>query len=463
MRVENRSATALVGLVSLTCLFGVSSERVCAQPFAYVTNQGSDDVSAIDTASGTVVATIVVGDRPSGAALTPDGARVYVTNLFANTVSVIDTATNLVTGTLFDVGGTTGGGPSGIAITPDGARAYVTSPSSGVIAEIDTVTNTVTSRIPVVGTTGIAIGNRGLAYVGINNFSTPDELLVLDLDSHSEVVRIMVGDAPARIAVTPDDTRVYVTNTNSQNVSVIDTSMNTVIATVSLSGLGSGGPSGVAAAPDSSKVYVADANRRLFVIDTTTNAVVATVTASASISDLAVTQDGLTVYATASLEGTVLSFDTASATEFGPPVTVGVSPAAIVLTSEIAAPVPRLTCLGFDPPMEGAVTVRRNRVLPHKARLVHEAVVITDQDLTAPPVIQVLFDSGVGPAVDVTDDALPAGHGSDGNQFVFTDEKWQFNLKTQNYTAAGTYTVRMLSGNDLEYVVDSCAASFVVY
>ena len=49
-----------------------------------------------------------------------------------------------------------------------------------------------------------------------------------------------------------------------------------------------------------------------------------------------------------------------------------------------------------------------------------------------------LFDSSFGGAdpIDVTAEALPAGLGTEGNQFGFTDEKkWQFNLNTKNYTA----------------------------
>ena len=65
---------------------------------------------------------------------------------------------------------------------------------------------------------------------------------------------------------------------------------------------------------------------------------------------------------------------------------------------------------------------------------------------------------------DVTDEVLPAGLGDEGNQFVFTEDwKWQFNLKTKNYTAAGTYTITMESGDDTEYVIEpKCVAVFVI-
>jgi len=77
--------------------------------------------------------------------------------------------------------------------------------------------------------------------------------------------------------------------------------------------------------------------------------------------------------------------------------------------------------------------------------------------------IQVIFENGVEPAEDVTDDALPAGAGTDGNQFEFLDSKWQFNLKTKNYSAAGTYTTTMESGDEAEYLIDpTCEATFVI-
>ena len=84
---------------------------------------------------------------------------------------------------------------------------------------------------------------------------------------------------------------------------------------------------------------------------------------------------------------------------------------------------------------------------------------LSDFDILALPVLQVLFDpSGDGDAIDVTNEAFPAGQGTDGNQFVFSDGLWRFNLKTKNYSAAGTYTTTMVSGDETEYLVEGCSA-----
>ena len=124
-------------------------------------------------------------------------------------------------------------------------------------------------------------------------------------------------------------------------------------------------------------------------------------------------------------------------------------------------------CIGFEPPMaNGPVTVRKNRALPLKAQIFdEEGYLITGTDVVSPPVIQILFDSGVSEdPIDVTDEAYPVGQGSDGNQFVFTEEdKWQFNLKTKNYNASGTYHISTISGDSSEYNIDpECTATFII-
>jgi len=89
---------------------------------------------------------------------------------------------------------------------------------------------------------------------------------------------------------------------------------------------------------------------------------------------------------------------------------------------------------------------------------------MTDLDLVAPPVIQVIYEYGTPDAEDVTGDALPAGHSTEGNQFFFdSDQGWHYNLKTKNYSAPGTYTVFMDSGDASEFLVDpTCVGEFVI-
>lgn len=126
-----------------------------------------------------------------------------------------------------------------------------------------------------------------------------------------------------------------------------------------------------------------------------------------------------------------------------------------------------IECAGFEPPMGiYPVRVKKNRALPLKAELLDYKGLFTktDADLTAPPVVQVMLGGISFGDADVSDDALPAGQGSEGNQFVFTDEsKWQFNLKTSLFTAPGTYIISMESGDSDVYIFDpQCVAQFEI-
>jgi hypothetical protein len=135
----------------------------------------------------------------------------------------------------------------------------------------------------------------------------------------------------------------------------------------------------------------------------------------------------------------------------------------------LVPPVPQLSCVGFEPPMDsGPVTVRGNkRSLPMKGHLYDNGDMVTDQDISAPPVIQVLFQSGTGgQAIDVTEEALAANESTDGNQFFCTEDgKWRFNLKVdkKTWSAPGTYLIYMDTGDDTEYTIDpKCQASFEI-
>lgn len=126
-----------------------------------------------------------------------------------------------------------------------------------------------------------------------------------------------------------------------------------------------------------------------------------------------------------------------------------------------------IACTGFESPMnKSPVRVKKNRALPLKAGLFgSDTFARTDADLVAPPVVQVVLAPTVENSDPVTaDDVLPAGKGSEGNQFVFTDEGvWQFNLKTSGFTAPGTYTITMESGDsETYYFSQQCNAEFVI-
>ena len=113
----------------------------------------------------------------------------------------------------------------------------------------------------------------------------------------------------------------YVVNQRSNNVSVIDTATNMVVATVPVGAV----PGWVAVTPDGKYAYVTNGNAgnppsTVSVIDTATNMVVATVPVGLGPGALAVTPDGKHVYVTiiyvtdTSVQGAVSMIDTATNT-----------------------------------------------------------------------------------------------------------------------------------------------------
>ena len=236
---------------------------------AYITNFFGNTVSAINTATNTVVATIPVGIFPLVVAISPDGTRAYVSNAASDTVSVINTATNTVFATI-----PAGNQPVGVGVTPDGAHVYVTNRNVDTVSVIDTATNTVVATIPVGGNpTGVTITPDGTRAYVVNSGS--DNVSVINTATNTVVATISLGflATPQAVAVTPNGTRAYVTNAFTSTVSVIDTATNTVVAIVPAGNQ----PTGVVISPDGTRAYVTDSvDNTVSVIDTATNTVIAT-------------------------------------------------------------------------------------------------------------------------------------------------------------------------------------------
>src|SRR5262249_24101382 len=129
-------------LTGLALLSIVLPGNAFAVTEAYVANQTDNNVSVIDVATRTVVATIGVGSAPTTVAASAN--RVYVANSNSGTVSVIDPSTHTVVGTI-----TVGGDLAGLAVNASGTRLYVTSFRGGTFSVVDTTTNTVIGTVPL--------------------------------------------------------------------------------------------------------------------------------------------------------------------------------------------------------------------------------------------------------------------------------------------------------------------------
>ena len=151
---------------------------------------------------------------------------------------------------------------------------------------------------------------KAVPFAYITNY-VANNVSVIDTATNIVVATVAVGDLPVGIAVTPDGSHVYVANSLPNSVSVIDTATNTVVASVSVGGQ----PTGVAVTPDGKHTYVTDlGSNSVSVIDTATNTVVATVAVGSSPYGVAVHPDGKHAYVTNAGSGTVSVIDTATNT-----------------------------------------------------------------------------------------------------------------------------------------------------
>jgi len=244
----------------------------------YVTNTWNNTVSVINTATGAVIATIPsIEGAPSGVSVSPDGKTVLVVS--TNATRIIDAATNAVIKTVPGIGqqGSAGG------FTPDGLSAYViTSYSASTVSAINIASGGVTATIPV-GNSGDGLGELAMSPNGSKLYGvdiTQQKLYTIDLATQTVTLGPTIGAAYGGLAISPDGSKIYALNSSyggtSGNVIVISTATGAVTGTIPFSGF----PVSVQFSPDGSRAYVGNPDNNqnnVAVIDTSNNTVIATV------------------------------------------------------------------------------------------------------------------------------------------------------------------------------------------
>jgi len=254
-----------------------------------------------------------------------------VTNTGSDTVSVIRTSDNTVIATI-----PVATFPAGIAITPNGNFAYVTiAKVAGEVSVINTTTNTVVGPPIVVGNLpdGIAITPNG-AFAYVANYAGSN-VSVINTSSNTAVATIPVQTNPLAVAITPNGNFAYVANWLSDTVSVIHTPSNTVVATIPVGD----GPGALAITPIGNFVYVTNQHDgTVSVIRTSNNTVIATIPVGNDPEGIAITPDGNFAYVTNYVDNNVSVINTATNTVVGPAISVGTGPLGIAFLSSIIPP-----------------------------------------------------------------------------------------------------------------------------
>lgn len=216
----------------------------------FVTNSWDDTLSVIDTASLQVLATWHVGAEPSSVLEDHAGRYLFVANRISNDVAVLNPQTGAEIKRL-----AAGRGASYMALSPDGRKLYVThvypNPSAyprepaSEITVIDTQRAAVIERMQLHSIAGVfhvaisADGRLGIAAELHPKNLVPlahlehggafeDTLMLFGADVGNQAVEVPLDELeryaarPFGVAITPDKSRLYVSSSGSEIVTVID-------------------------------------------------------------------------------------------------------------------------------------------------------------------------------------------------------------------------------------------------
>jgi YVTN family beta-propeller protein len=253
-----------------------------AEPIVYVINEGSGSVSIIETRTDKVSATIKVGERPRGLAVSTDGERLYVSHQ-DGTLIERDMYAKAESG-----GAKLGSAPSSIDLSPDGKLLAAAIQGNAEIVLLDPATMRVTKKIPV--RSGERPANAVFSPDGRWLYASSEEspeLQVIDV-KQGAVTSINVGPRSHGIAFLPDGSRAYVAAGQHGEVVVIDVAHQAVLARVKTAGA----PFGVTAHPDGKRVFVSVSGAgKVQVLDTGASRIVAEFDAGNGPSSMALTPD----------------------------------------------------------------------------------------------------------------------------------------------------------------------------
>jgi len=249
-------ATIAVGDKPVAVVAGMQADPMANR--IYVVNSNSNAVSVINPMTNSVETTIAVGDKPvavlAGMQADPMANRIYVVNSNSNAVSVINPFTNSLEATI-----AVGDNPKDVemrcATNPTANRIYVANSSSNSISVINPFTNTLESTIPV-GSNPVRLmksgagGGQGSGPPNPTDPTSPQANRVYVINSNSNSISVIdankviatipVGEGPNNIArnynISPLSNRIYVSNEYSGDVTVINSLSYTVIETIPIGG-----------------------------------------------------------------------------------------------------------------------------------------------------------------------------------------------------------------------------------
>lgn len=245
-------------------------------------DKAADGIGMLDVAKRKFTGKLNAGSDPEEFALSKDGRRIYISNEDTKTASVI----NILSGKLEHIV-PVGQEPEGVTTTPDGKQFYVTCEAGGDIYVVDTNTYSAVAHFKVNGRPrSVAFLSSGL--IGFIPSESVGELNVIDSINAKvlKTITLPAGARPMRVKLSPDETRLYVSNGRAGTISVFDTHSYQLLETIKVGTR----PWGIGVSPDGKFLFSANGpSNDISVVDLKSNREVARVKAGASPWGIAIT------------------------------------------------------------------------------------------------------------------------------------------------------------------------------
>ena len=245
-------------------------------------DKAADGIGVLDAASKKLTRKLNGGSDPEEFALSKDGRRIYISNEDTKTASVI----NIASGKLEHII-PVGQEPEGVSTTPDGKQFYVTCEAGGDIYVIDTASYSAAAHFKVNGRPRSAafLSAGGIGFIPSESAG---ELNIIDV-ANAKVLKTITlpkGSRPMRVRLSPDETRLYVSNGRAGTVSVFDTRSYELLDTIKVGPR----PWGIAVSPDGKFLFAANGpSNDVSVVDLKANRELTRVKAGASPWGIAIT------------------------------------------------------------------------------------------------------------------------------------------------------------------------------
>jgi YVTN family beta-propeller protein len=235
----------------------------------YVTSYNSTVVSVIDTINDTILNNIQVGKGPTGITVDEKNNLVYVANSQNNSISVINGITDEVETTI-----PVGKGPTDIAVNSKNNKVYVANYLDNTVSVINKTNNTLIKPPIKVGInpTSIKIDPiRNKIYV-TNSGDKTVSIINTDKNLDNVVAILNVGNKPTSININLNQNILYIVNNADHNIQSIDIDAKKIPTNIhSMVPVGIH-PSGIAIDNTTRLIYVANTDSdTVSVINGTTN------------------------------------------------------------------------------------------------------------------------------------------------------------------------------------------------